>query len=75
MNNFSQIETTKIRSRTVLLCPDNDTEAHLILKLAEKAGIGICPDISTDISLGSVCWRIRKNWHEAYLNGCGYKAY
>lgn len=41
MNNSSQIETIKIRSKAVLLCPDNDSEAHMILKLAEKAGIAI----------------------------------
>src|SRR3989338_2865586 len=36
-----QVELMEIRSKAVLLCPDNDPEAHMILKLAEKAGIAI----------------------------------
>jgi inorganic pyrophosphatase/exopolyphosphatase len=29
------------RSNVVILCPDNDSEAHMILQLAEKANISI----------------------------------
>ncbi|MDE1970876.1 MAG: hypothetical protein KGI50_04870 [Patescibacteria group bacterium] len=32
-------EIKNIRTKALLLCPDNDAEAHMILLLAEKAGI------------------------------------
>ncbi|MBU4348492.1 hypothetical protein KJ671_03285 [Patescibacteria group bacterium] len=34
-----ETKTMEIRSKVVLLCPDNDSESHIILQLAEKAGI------------------------------------
>lgn len=37
MEDKNKIKET--RSKVVLLCPDNDSEAHMILVLAEKAGI------------------------------------
>src|SRR3989344_4010609 len=36
-----QQEAFEVRSRTALLCPRNDHESNVILKLAEKAGISI----------------------------------
>ncbi len=35
------VEIKEIRSKAVLLCPDNDSESHVILWLAEKAGMAI----------------------------------
>ncbi len=40
-HNSKQTEALEIRSRSILLCPDNDSEARMILKLAEKARVAI----------------------------------
>lgn len=40
-NTMGQAEKTEIRSKAVLLCPDNDSESHMILRLAEKAGMAV----------------------------------
>lgn len=36
-----KIEAEQVRSRAVLLCPDNDAEADMILTVAEKAGMSV----------------------------------
>ncbi len=38
---FEQRETRERRARTVLVCPDNDPEAHMILLLAERIGMSV----------------------------------
>lgn len=40
-NSTERNEAREIRTRTVLVCPDNDPESHMILVLAEKMGMAI----------------------------------
>jgi hypothetical protein len=39
LSTSEQAKIIEMRSKVAVLCPDNDSEAHTILKLADKAGI------------------------------------